>query len=67
MTLLLSRSNNFSRHALIFPLRISTTGGSDAVGTGRTDQRVRTRGLNPQVRAHSQVLEPDRVLSVEGN
>jgi putative transposase len=40
MTLLLSRSNNFSRHALIFPLRILTIGRSDAVGTGRTDQQV---------------------------
>src|SRR5215212_8102062 len=40
MTLLLSRSNNFSRHALIFPLLILTIGRSDATGTGRTDQQV---------------------------
>jgi hypothetical protein len=40
MTLLLSRSNNFSRHALIFPLLILTIGRSDAAGTGRTDQQV---------------------------
>ena len=43
----------------IIPLQILTIGGSDPTAAQRADQRVRTRGLNPQVTAHSLVLEPD--------
>jgi transposase InsO family protein len=48
---------DFTRHAQIIPAPNSTPVDQTPAGTGRADQRVRPRGLNPQVRARSRVLE----------
>jgi hypothetical protein len=49
---------DFIRHARIVTLRILTASDQAPTDTGRTDQRVRTRSLKPQVSVRSRVWNP---------